>query len=319
MATEPKNKVSRRELLKGGIAGAVVAGVAVGGIAEYQILGIKPSSTTSTVTNTSTVTATTTATTTQTVTVNIPDVTAAIAATPTTVNVGDVVTFTATPGAGTSPYTFTIDCGDGTTLTANGTHAYSAGGKYVALLTVTDTKGKKGMATVAITVNAGTTAPVQVPVTSKVITLNVNGVSQTLSVPANWSLLETLRLKLNLFSVKEGCSLGECGACTVIVDGKAVNSCQILAIEAEGKKIVTLEGVSDYGNNLHALQTAFMTRQAAQCGYCAPGFIMSAKALLDANPKPAWADIQEAISGNLCTCGNYKKIMQAIGDVGGVS
>jgi carbon-monoxide dehydrogenase small subunit len=316
MATEQeKSKISRRQLLKGGVAGAIVAGVAVGGVAEMQILGIKPSTTTTT----NTTTATTTATTTTTVTVNVPDVTAALAATPTTVNTGDPVTFTATPGAGTSPYTFTIDCGDGTTLTANGTHAYAAGGKYVALLTVTDSKGKKGMATMALTVNAQSVTPVVLPVTSKVVTLNVNGVPRIESVQANWSLLEVLRSQFNLFSVKDGCSLGECGACTVIMDGKAVNSCQILAIEAEGRNIVTLEGVSDYGKNLHALQKAFITREAAQCGYCAPGMILSAKALLDAKPKPTWTDIQEALSGNLCTCGNYKKIMQAVADVGGVS
>jgi carbon-monoxide dehydrogenase small subunit len=170
--------------------------------------------------------------------------------------------------------------------------------------------------TTTTTVTAG--AAPAVPVLSKVITLNVNNVPQTMLVPSNWSLLEVLREQLHLFSVKEGCGTGTCGTCTIIIDGKAMNSCQILAVEAEGKKIVTLEGISDYGKNLHPLQTAWMTYHGTQCGYCAPGFIMAAKALLDAKPHPTADEIKEALSGNICICGNYVKTYQAVASVGGV-
>jgi carbon-monoxide dehydrogenase small subunit len=203
-------------------------------------------------------------------------------------------------------------------MTAAGTHTYSAHGRYTALVTVTDSKGKKAQATVVVTVNPAAAPPsVVAPVISDVVTLNVNNTPYTLQVQSNWTLLEVLRNQLHLFSVKEGCSTGECGSCTVIVDGKAVNSCQLLAIEAEGMKIVTLEGISDYGLNLHPLQTAWMKHEATQCGYCAPGMIMSSKALLDANPHPTQAQIREALAGNLCVCGNYKKITEAVAEVGG--
>jgi aerobic-type carbon monoxide dehydrogenase small subunit (CoxS/CutS family) len=161
-------------------------------------------------------------------------------------------------------------------------------------------------------------APVVAPSQTSEITLDVNGKSRRLQVPNNWTLLEVLREELELFSVKEGCGTGECGACTVIVDGKAVNSCQLLAVEAQGKKITTLEGISDYAKNLDPLQQAWITNEAAACGYCAPGMILSAKALLDANPKPSSDDILDALSGNLCVCGNYKKIYQSVAQVAGV-
>ena len=165
----------------------------------------------------------------------------------------------------------------------------------------------------------GTSTTPTGPVTSKVVTLTVNGNPQTLLVQANWSLLEVLREKLNLFSVHDGCSLGECGACTIMMDGMGINSCQILAIEAEGHQITTLEGISDYGNNLDPVQKAFIANQAEGCGYCTPGQIMQARALLNAIPKPTTAQIRTAMGGNLCICGVYNRILTAVASVGGSS
>jgi carbon-monoxide dehydrogenase small subunit len=125
------------------------------------------------------------------------------------------------------------------------------------------------------------------------------------------TLLEVLRDELGFTGTKEGCGTGDCGACTVIVDGRAVTSCLILAPEAEGRQITTIEGLSSNGR-LHPIQQAFVDLAAAQCGYCTPGLIMSIKALLDVNPNPSLEDVRLGIAGNLCRCTGYAKIYQAI-------
>lgn len=143
------------------------------------------------------------------------------------------------------------------------------------------------------------------------IDLNVNGKDYNLEIEEDMRLIDLLRDKLGLVGVKEGCSEGECGACTVIMDGDAVTSCTILAFQADGKEIITIEGLG--GNDeLHPIQQAFLTKGAVQCGFCTPGMILSAKALLDKNPLPNREAIKEAISGNLCRCTGYNKIVNAI-------
>jgi carbon-monoxide dehydrogenase small subunit len=124
-------------------------------------------------------------------------------------------------------------------------------------------------------------------------------------------LLDVIREDLGLTGTKEGCGLGECGACTVIMDGKTVNSCLVLAAEADGKEITTVEGVAD-GDRLHPVQQAFLDEGGLQCGFCTPGMIMSAKALLDENPDPTDDEIRRGIAGNLCRCTGYTKIIRSI-------
>lgn len=128
---------------------------------------------------------------------------------------------------------------------------------------------------------------------------------------SNRTLLSMLREDFDLTGSKEGCGAGECGACTVIVDGEAVNACLVLAVEADGCDIKTVEGLSD-GRKLDPLQVAFIDTAALQCGYCTPGMIMTAKVLLEKNPNPSEEEIREGISGNLCRCTGYKKIIEAI-------
>ena len=130
------------------------------------------------------------------------------------------------------------------------------------------------------------------------------------------TLLETLRENLKITGTKEGCGEGECGACTVLLDSKPVNSCLVLAVEADGAEIVTIEGLSDNGN-VDPIQEAFIEKGAVQCGFCTPGFIMSAKALLDQNPQPTVEEIKHGITGNLCRCTGYKQIIDAIQDASG--
>ncbi|MGI5999125.1 MAG: (2Fe-2S)-binding protein [Lutispora sp.] len=148
------------------------------------------------------------------------------------------------------------------------------------------------------------------------ISFTVNGEKVHMEVEPNKTLLRMLREDLNLTGAKEGCGAGECGSCTVIVDGKAVNSCMMLAVEADGKDILTVEGLAKNGI-LDPLQQSFIDNAALQCGYCTPGMLMSAKALLMRNPNPSEDEIKEAIGGNLCRCTGYKVILDAIKEAAG--
>ena len=143
------------------------------------------------------------------------------------------------------------------------------------------------------------------------ITLNINGGSREVAVGKNWTLLKTLRDGLHLTGTKCGCETGDCGACMVIIDGDATRSCLVKAVNLEGKKIETIEGVSD-GAHLHPIQQAFIDAGAVQCGFCIPGMIMSAKALLDKNADPTEEEVRKAIDPNICRCTGYEKIVEAI-------
>lgn len=143
------------------------------------------------------------------------------------------------------------------------------------------------------------------------IQLSVNGTLYELSVEPHELLVDVLRNKLDFTGTKKGCGTGECGVCTVIMDGKSVNSCLVLALEAEGKEILTIEGLGRK-DQLHPLQEAFVNRGAIQCGFCTPGMVLSAKALLDENPRPTEEEIKLAIAGNICRCTGYRKIVEAI-------
>lgn len=143
------------------------------------------------------------------------------------------------------------------------------------------------------------------------LTMKVNDHQVTIEVEADELLVDVIRDRLGLTGTKIGCNEGECGACTVIMDGQAVLSCLIPALRAQGREIITIEGLSD-GETLHPLQQAFVEHGAVQCGYCIPGFILSVKALLDVNPRPDRQQIKEAIAGNLCRCTGYVKIIEAI-------
>lgn len=143
------------------------------------------------------------------------------------------------------------------------------------------------------------------------IRLIVNGNPYELKVKPHWTLAFILREKLGLTGTKIGCDRGSCGICTVIVDGKPIYSCMMLAVDADGRNIVTIEGLSD-GIMLNPVQQAFVDNDASQCGYCTPGFIMSAKALLDSNPAPTRDEVREAFSGHICICGHTKKVVDAV-------
>ena len=143
------------------------------------------------------------------------------------------------------------------------------------------------------------------------IALTVNGEPHDVAFEPYKTLLEVLREDLNLAGTKHGCELGECGTCAVLVDGRPILSCLALAAEMGGKAIETVEGLQN-GNDLHPLQAAFADLGAAQCGYCTPGILMTAKALLAGNPEPSVPEIQEALAGNLCRCTGYHKIIQAV-------
>jgi carbon-monoxide dehydrogenase small subunit len=146
-----------------------------------------------------------------------------------------------------------------------------------------------------------------------IIELKVNGEPVEAAVDPNKTLLQFLREDLGLTGAKHGCGLGDCGACTVILDGKPVNSCLVLAVQAKGREVLTIEGLAENGK-LHPIQESFVEKGAIQCGYCTPGMILSAKALLEENPKPDEKEIRTAISGNLCRCTGYQKIVEAIKD-----
>ena len=141
--------------------------------------------------------------------------------------------------------------------------------------------------------------------------LRVNGETREVATEVSKTLLEVLREDLALTGTKHGCELGECGTCAVLVDGEPVLSCLMLGIEAENTEIVTVEGMTQNGKP-HALQKAFADLGAAQCGYCIPGILLTAKALLDENPQPTRQEIRQALSGNLCRCTGYTKILQAV-------
>ncbi len=143
------------------------------------------------------------------------------------------------------------------------------------------------------------------------IKTKVNGKVHKVDVPANWRLADFLKKRLGLIGVKLGCEAGECGSCTVLVNGEPINSCLMLALEADGKEIETIEGLSKNGK-LHPLQDAFVKYSAIQCGFCTPGMILSAKALLDKNPSPTEDEIRTALEGNICRCTGYVKPMEAI-------
>lgn len=148
----------------------------------------------------------------------------------------------------------------------------------------------------------------------QLITLKINGESHEVAVEPSAILLDVLRDELELTGAKKACDFGDCGTCTVLIDGRPVLSCLTLALDARGKNIVTVEGMAEDGQ-LHPLQQAFIEHGAIQCGFCTPGMLLSAKALLDQNPLPTDRDVREAISGNLCRCTGYKKIVEAILDV----
>lgn len=148
------------------------------------------------------------------------------------------------------------------------------------------------------------------------IRFKLNGTAIELPVPPHWTLLRLLREKLGLTGTKEGCGIGECGACTVLLDGLPVHSCLVLAPKVEGREVETIEGLGSR-ESLHPLQQSFIDHGAVQCGFCIPGILMSSKALLKANPHPTKDEVKEAISGHLCRCTGYHQIVEAIVDTGG--
>jgi aerobic-type carbon monoxide dehydrogenase small subunit (CoxS/CutS family) len=144
------------------------------------------------------------------------------------------------------------------------------------------------------------------------VAFNLNGESVTAEVPITWTLLKTIREYFELTGSKEGCGVGECGACTMIVDGDAVNACIYPILEVEGKHVSTIEGLAGKDGTLHPIQTAFLENNGVQCGFCTSGMIMSAKSLLDKNKNPNGEEIRTAISGNICRCTGYVQIVEAI-------
>jgi carbon-monoxide dehydrogenase small subunit len=143
------------------------------------------------------------------------------------------------------------------------------------------------------------------------ITLQINGERCEIAVPVNKTLLEILREDLDLTGTKHGCEVGECGTCTILINQQPILSCLTLGVEVQGQEITTIEGLEQSGK-LHPVQQAFIELQAAQCGYCTPGMLLSAKALLDENKNPTQDEIKEALSGNLCRCTGYWKIIEAV-------
>jgi aerobic carbon-monoxide dehydrogenase small subunit len=151
--------------------------------------------------------------------------------------------------------------------------------------------------------------------TSSSIKVTINGEAYQLVIEPNRSLLDILRNEVGLTGTKKGCDVGDCGACTVIMDGKLVNSCLVLGVEADGTTIETIEGLATLSNGkvvLHPLQASFLEHGAVQCGFCTPGMIMSAKVLLDGNPKPTEEEVRFALAGNICRCTGFTKIVEAV-------
>lgn len=155
----------------------------------------------------------------------------------------------------------------------------------------------------------------------RIIQMTINGEPRELAVEPYRTLLDTLRNEAGLTGTKKGCDVGDCGACTVILDGKPVNACLVLAVELDGSELLTIEGLLGPDQSLHPLQDNFLKYGASQCGFCTPGIIMSAKALLDEIPQPTEAEIRFGLAGNICRCTGYRKIIQAIlataGEMGG--
>jgi carbon-monoxide dehydrogenase small subunit len=145
----------------------------------------------------------------------------------------------------------------------------------------------------------------------KKIQLSINRRNYVVEVEPNWTLLDMLRNELGILGTKRGCDKGDCGACTVLVNGRPVNACLCLAVRANGKEILTVEGL-ETDKGLHPLQKAFMEKGAVQCGFCTPGMLMAAASLLDENPSPTEEEVRRAISGNLCRCTGYQHIVDAI-------
>ena len=143
------------------------------------------------------------------------------------------------------------------------------------------------------------------------ITLDVNGEPRRLDVDHRWTLLRVLREELDLTGAKRGCDRGECGACTVLLDGMPVYSCQMLALQVGSRNVLTVEALGTL-EHLHPIQQAFLDRDGGQCGYCTPGFLLTAKALLDANPGPSEEEIRRALSGNICRCNAYGRIIESV-------
>ena len=144
------------------------------------------------------------------------------------------------------------------------------------------------------------------------VSFTLNGNTVTAEVPVTWTLLKTLREYFELTGAKEGCGVGECGACTVIMDGEAINSCLCPIPEVEGRSVTTIEGLADEDGALHPLQDAFLKNNGVQCGFCTSGMIMSSKALLDQNPDPTEDDIRTTIAGNFCRCTGYVQIVESV-------
>lgn len=146
----------------------------------------------------------------------------------------------------------------------------------------------------------------------RTISFILNGETVRTEIESNFTVLQLLREKLGLTGTKEGCGMGDCGACTVLLDGISINSCIFPAMEVEGRSLVTIEGLAVEIGNLHPLQKAFIEHGAIQCGFCTPGMVLSAKALLDEHPHPTEEEIHKGIAGNLCRCSGYSQIVEAI-------
>lgn len=146
----------------------------------------------------------------------------------------------------------------------------------------------------------------------KAISFILNAEEVEVEVEPHWTLLYLLRERFELTGAKEGCGMGECGACTVLINGKAVTSCIFPVMEVDGTEVTTIEGLLGEGNELHSLQQSFLDNAGVQCGFCTPGMIMSGKALLDENPKPTEEEIRHAIAGNICRCTGYEQIVRSI-------
>ena len=143
------------------------------------------------------------------------------------------------------------------------------------------------------------------------ITLKVNGQAREIAVEPSWTLLETVREQLRLTGAKEGCGTGDCGACSMLVDGRLVTSCLMLAVQADGREVTTIEGLATNGS-LHPVQAAFVEKGGVQCGFCTPGMIMAAASLLKRNPSPTLDEVREGLAGNLCRCTGYTKIYESV-------